>query len=639
MNLKGWEQQRLEVVPAQWRKRVFSMFEYRMAEALKVPQGTGRQSDAVRDANVWLLDTTSRMAALRVPVNLTDSELCDMAREKARECMNLAVMEPGVYVMDAGRLRERMGRFVEGFGIKQPGQDVLHGPAISRMTDELWWRRALRVAQARSLENEAIRLGYVNRKKEIYASDATVERRRQQRKRNARNLEQTIAVNLDTGEEYKLAELAEKSVANPRIRHGELMTRISGFEAVAKALGHVAEFVTLTTPSKYHPTRTGADGKPVKNTKYQGATPREAQGYLTNIWALIRAKLARMGVRPYGFRIAEPHHDGCPHWHMILFCAVDAVKALRDVIRTYALREDGTEAGAYKHRVEFVTIDPRKGSAAGYIAKYVSKNIDGGSYQVQGDLEGGAHDAYVPTPRVEAWASTWGIRQFQQIGGAPVGVWRELRRMDENETMAGLTKSALAAADVGNWGRYTELMGGPTVKRKELPLRTAYKEKDKPNRYGEMGGLAVYGVTESVFDGVTFSRVYESRRYTWEIKRNGRLQESRAGAAAVGASDCRAGDENAGRGVAKFGNSESVFYGGGKGFRGVTARQSPPWTRVNNCTHQQNQGVRNDESRGIDAKGTAQLAGCADARKGDGSGIRGADFGSHSGYFGSSRTH
>lgn len=70
-------------------------------------------------------------------------------------------------------------------------------------------------------------------------------------------------------------------------------------------------------------------------------------------------------------RVVEPHHDGTPHWHMMLFCKPGQRKAINEIMRRYALKEDGHEKGAAKQRFESRHLN--QGGAAGYIAKYIAK--------------------------------------------------------------------------------------------------------------------------------------------------------------------------------------------------------------------------------------------------------------------------
>ena len=381
-------------------------------------------------------------------------------------------------------------------GIAEPEAETVEGK-VNRVLCTKWWRRRLRVKQAREQENKAIDAGLVKKSKQIYVSDQTVARRRAQRGQNDRILENLTAIN-DLGQEYKLYDLAQLSISNPQIRRAELMTRISGFEQYSKNWGDVGEFYTITCPSKMHSS----------SRKYDGTTPKQAQAYLSTQWQKIRAKLNRKKIEVYGFRVVEPHHDGCPHWHLLLFMDASVTGFVRSVLKSYALEVDGSEAGAEKHRFKAERIltgtNPKTGgeySAAGYIAKYISKAIDG--YGVDFDLFG--NDAQAASARIEAWASTWGIRQFQQIGGASVTVWRELRRLrDEEIKGCEVLERARACADAGDWAGYLQMNWNGQI---DLLKKDVSSER---NQYGEPKMDVIYGVKHGENQVIT-------RQYSWEI--------------------------------------------------------------------------------------------------------------------------
>jgi hypothetical protein len=491
-----WVRRRVEVLPGYLANELLSQHRNLVGTV-------GEQSTSpFFVANQWLVKQRAALLDDYIWEAFDEDMIRDHARNYARCCSDM----PQLAQREAFALEHR---------IEPPPAKFMsdrYESRAARLADHLWWRRRLRAAWCRRAEEGMRRVGIVRKGRCPYASDSIVDLRRTQKRRMRAYCESHVARN-ELGEQLSLFDVQQGSIANPTLRRGEFMCRVRGFEELAAFRKDEALFFTATTPSHFHP-QLAAGGANPKHDPRQ--TVRTAQQWLCQKWARFRAALHRRKVRAYGFRIAEPHHDGTPHWHGLLFCRPDDVAFVEEQLRKYWLQDFGDDLGAREHRVQTVRIDAAKGSAAGYIAKYVAKNIDGaGAIGSQESDESGV-SVNDSVARVDAWASVHGIRQFQQFGGPAVGLWREARRPDVETYEASDVDIARCcrAADRGSWYHFCRSVTFDTGSRHSI-LKLWREETGEKSKYGECRPARVVGLR------VCSARLI-TRPHRWRIERKGR---------------------------------------------------------------------------------------------------------------------
>ncbi|OOE45105.1 replication endonuclease [Salinivibrio kushneri] len=550
-----------------------------------------------RSANIWLRREVAllKKAVSQFPVHIeqlrNETTRAKLANDLANQCMNVVVSgeKNGADIDDIYKEVSAIPH-LWGFSPSVPPQTIsqredesskeynervrktLRLSIMSRLIDETWWARKLDLAHRRFSEHCRIIAGKVRKGVSPYLSQAALREYRERRTANEHALKDMMAENEWLGKEILLWDAVQASVSNPEIRRTELMVRMAGFEKLAEEEEMMGAMITVTAPSAYHAFTTGKNKKAYSNKKYNGANPKQTNQYLCNVWAKVRAFLNRRNVHMMGFRVTEPHHDATPHWHMLLFFKPEDAELIRFAFSEYFTRKHREElrvdSGDFsiwaksfskeghfapldkdhievtrrriRARVDWKEIDPEKGSATGYIAKYIAKNVDGYKVGIDEEAEAAADTTAMS---VVGWASEWGIRQFQQIGGPSVTVWRELRRM-ENPDQAelikrqearkngekyqpkirsfkevraehGVLEAARHAADVGRWDMFVEACGGTYCPRKDRPVKLVYAPHT--NKHAEnvqkLKGVC-YGITvaETREDGWVIKRVQSTRK-------------------------------------------------------------------------------------------------------------------------------
>jgi hypothetical protein len=357
-----------------------------------------------------------------------------------------------------------------------------------------WWWGKIKPIYNRSIENVMRYINVVWKGYQIYVSDRFLTLRRENKKRNEIFLESLIALK-DSSEEIELSKISDSSLSNPNNRVAELKARIAGLEQYADKYGYKTDLVTITAPSRFH----CVNGNGTSHIKWDESSVRTVHKYFTDLWDCVLSKFHRDNMQVSGFRVVEPHHDGTPHWHFILFTKPNHRELASNIIHKYFLKDSASEKGASEHRVTVKDLNQQKKRSlkGSYILKGIDLSPKNKSLE---DLEN--------SERVNAWGCVWGIRQFDQFGGPSVNLWREARRIAQNSKLDD--NPIWQSVAKGDWCEFIEICGGLNISKNDRKIKI-FKEFDETlNSYGEEKGNVISGL-------VIGEKLHKLKPSIWEI--------------------------------------------------------------------------------------------------------------------------
>jgi hypothetical protein len=163
-----------------------------------------------------------------------------------------------------------------------------------------------------------------------------------------------------------LKDLVISANHNPNRYHALIQNRINTLSNEAKEKNLFPIFMTLTLPSAYHKMKMDKKTNTlISNSKYNFVTPKDAVKHLTKMFSRLRhdrsLKELTKDERIY-FRVNEPHKNGTPHTHVLLFVPKSSI----DRVVTAFKRLFDNKANDIQTNIE---------NATSYIMKYINKTL------------------------------------------------------------------------------------------------------------------------------------------------------------------------------------------------------------------------------------------------------------------------
>jgi hypothetical protein len=226
-------------------------------------------------------------------------------------------------------------------------------------------------------------------------------------------------------------------------RFNELYVMSLGLQELAADLKYKALFLTITAPAQYH-------SNPTKGyCNWNKAHAHEAHDFIKKRWAAFGKTLANKTHQIYfsegdifGFRVVEPHRDGTPHWHVLLYLQPEKIETIKKLATKYfAHSEYALKIDEIRSKDE----DVNAASPTSYMCKYLIKYV--GAKQFIGDVKSNGElieDDIHAFDKIDAWRSATRIRGFQKLGIlSGTTKWRQLRKFYTQFYSGSLTRKVI----------------------------------------------------------------------------------------------------------------------------------------------------------------------------------------------------
>jgi len=169
-----------------------------------------------------------------------------------------------------------------------------------------------------------------------------------------------------TGNIFPLSNVIVSAYHSPQRYYGEIQNRVNTLVSIANKRDLQPIFMTITLPSAYHKKKI-KNKQLVDNKNYKDKTVNESLKELTKRFSKLRhdrsLKELPKEKRIY-FRAIEPHKNGTPHTHILIFIPKDRVDRLHEAFNRL-----------YDEKVNDFQILDNESNAVSYIMKYINKTI------------------------------------------------------------------------------------------------------------------------------------------------------------------------------------------------------------------------------------------------------------------------